>query len=112
MSLDGLSNVDRRRLLAGLAGGGVATAAGVLAGTGSSSATTAATDTGSVAWKQPGNNRHVLELQAGKAQIPEAEVGIEYWGHCAFKITSPAGLTMVFDPWRNDPSGYWGVWFP
>ena len=19
---------------------------------------------------------------------------------------------MLFDPWRNDPSGYWGVWFP
>jgi L-ascorbate metabolism protein UlaG (beta-lactamase superfamily) len=19
---------------------------------------------------------------------------------------------MMFDPWRNDPSGYWGVWFP
>jgi hypothetical protein len=39
-------------------------------------------------------------------------VTIEYWGHCAFKITSPRGLTLLFDPWRNDSSGYWGVWFP
>jgi L-ascorbate metabolism protein UlaG (beta-lactamase superfamily) len=112
MSDNELNGVNRRRLLAGLASGGVATAAAVLAGTRSSGATTGATDTGSVAWKQPGNNHHVLDLQAGKTSAPEGEVSMEYWGHCAFKITSPGGLTMLFDPWRNDPSGYWGVWFP
>ena len=29
----------------------------------------------------------------------------------AFKLTSPRGITVVVDPWRNDPSGVWGVWY-
>ncbi|MBI3699163.1 MAG: MBL fold metallo-hydrolase [Afipia sp.] len=66
---------------------------------------------GSVAWKQPGNNRHMLEL-AGGAPVKKGPVTLEYFGHCAFKLTSPSGLTMMFDPWRNDPSGAWGLWFP
>ena len=40
------------------------------------------------------------------------KVTIDFYGHAAFKMTSPAGLTMLFDPWRNDPSGAWGLWFP
>ncbi|MFO1035653.1 MAG: MBL fold metallo-hydrolase [Geminicoccaceae bacterium] len=64
-----------------------------------------------VAWKQPGNNNHVLALQEA-ASYPEGPVKIDYFGHCAIRITSPAGFTMLFDPWRNDPSGYWGIWFP
>lgn len=65
----------------------------------------------SVAWKQVGNNNHVLELQKA---VPETagKVQIDYFGHTAFRITTPAGLTLVFDPWRNDPSGAWGLWFP
>jgi L-ascorbate metabolism protein UlaG (beta-lactamase superfamily) len=66
---------------------------------------------GSVAWKQPGNNRHILELSNG-VLARKGPLSIEYFGHCAFKVTSPAGLTMLFDPWRNDPSGAWGLWFP
>jgi L-ascorbate metabolism protein UlaG (beta-lactamase superfamily) len=65
----------------------------------------------SVAWKQPGNNRHVLELQ-GKGELAAGNVRLDYFGHCALRLTSPAGLSLLFDPWRNDPSGYWGVWFP
>ena len=31
----------------------------------------------------------------------------------AFKITSPDGIRILVDPWRNDPeSGAWGLWFP
>jgi L-ascorbate metabolism protein UlaG (beta-lactamase superfamily) len=67
--------------------------------------------TGSVAWKQPGNNHHMLALNK---DLPASTgpVTIDYFGHCALKITSPSGLTMLFDPWRNDPSGAWGLWFP
>lgn len=57
---------------------------------------------GSVAWKRPGNNRHILELAKQAPTSSQGPVGLEYFGHCAFKIISPAGLTILFDPWRND----------
>lgn len=38
-------------------------------------------------------------------------VKIEFYGHNAFKITSPAGLTVLTDPWRNDPTGLYPKWF-
>ena len=61
-------------------------------------------------WTQPGNNNHVIELQ-GKKSHADGMVGIDYYGHCAFKITSPGGATILFDPWRDDPSGAWGLWY-
>lgn len=61
-------------------------------------------------WTQPGNNNHVLELQEASS-FPDGEVAIDFYGHCAFKITSPGGATILFDPWRDDPSGAWGLWF-
>ncbi len=36
---------------------------------------------------------------------------IEFYGHNAFKITSPAGLTILTDPWRNDATGLYPKWF-
>ena len=61
-------------------------------------------------WTQPGNNNHVIELQNAKS-FATGGIAIEYYGHCAFKITSPSGATIMFDPWRDDPSGAWGLWF-
>ena len=55
-------------------------------------------------WTQPGNNNHVIALQE-QASPPEGPVGIGFYGHCAIKLTSPGGLTLMFDPWRDDPSG-------
>jgi L-ascorbate metabolism protein UlaG (beta-lactamase superfamily) len=66
---------------------------------------------GSTAWTQSGNNKHMLELQDASTVSKPGSVIIDYFGHCAFRITSPAGLTMMFDPWRNDPSGAFGFWF-
>ena len=65
---------------------------------------------GSEAWQQPENNTHVLALQGGTAAAA-GPVTLDYYGHSAFKITTPAGLTLLFDPWRNDPSGAFGLWF-
>ena len=84
---------------AGAAGVGAATALG----TGPAAAH-------STDWTQPGNNHHVIELQ-GKSTFPDGAVGIDYYGHCCIKITSPGGATIIFDPWRDDPSGAWGLWF-
>jgi L-ascorbate metabolism protein UlaG (beta-lactamase superfamily) len=39
------------------------------------------------------------------------EVKIEFYGHDAFKITSPEGLTVLTDPWRNDSTGAYPKWF-
>ncbi|MEX0320285.1 MAG: MBL fold metallo-hydrolase [Ruegeria sp.] len=65
----------------------------------------------SQAWKQPGNNNHVIDLQGSTGQASTGAVGIDFYGHCAIKITSPGGATVLFDPWRDDPSGAWGLWF-
>ena len=62
-------------------------------------------------WTQPGNNNHVIDLQGTTGNAVEGAVGIDFFGHCAIKITSPGGATVLFDPWRDDPSGAWGLWF-
>ncbi len=69
---------------------------------------------GPTAWQQVKNNNHLIVKQKSANGDPhkEGDVTVDFYGHAAFKITTPAGLTMLFDPWRNDPSGYWGVWFP
>lgn len=67
----------------------------------------------SQAWKWLLNNNRIISTQQTGAPGPSTgKVAIDFYGHSAFKITSPTGLKMMFDPWRNDPSGYWGVWFP
>ncbi|WP_419739185.1 MBL fold metallo-hydrolase [Ruegeria sp.] len=62
-------------------------------------------------WTQPGNNNHVIDLQATTGHAVDGAVGVDFYGHCAIKITSPGGATVLFDPWRDDPSGAWGLWF-
>ena len=65
-----------------------------------------------VAWKQMSNNNHVLDLQrSGGSPSEPGDVKITYFGHSAMEITSPRGVTLLVDPWRNDPSGAWGVWY-
>lgn len=73
-----------------------------------------AVNAGPTAWKQVKNNNEIIAKQKAGMLDPTAagEVTIDFYGHAAFKMTSPGGLTLLFDPWRNDPSGYWGVWFP
>ena len=97
------SELNRRSFLGASAGAGVL-AAGLAAGAKPVSAQSAA-------WMQPGNNNHILNLQRA-APVADGEVTIDYFGHCAFRITSPGGLSIMFDPWRNDPSGAWGLWYP
>ena len=64
-------------------------------------------------WMFTENNNALIEAQkAGGDPSKPGDVSIEFYGHMAFKITSPNGLTALIDPWRNDPSGAWGLWFP
>lgn len=62
----------------------------------------------SVVWND--NSLISVQKQGGDPTRP-GDVKIEFYGHDAFKITSPAGLTVLTDPWRNDPTGLYPKWF-
>jgi L-ascorbate metabolism protein UlaG (beta-lactamase superfamily) len=60
----------------------------------------------------PWNNNSLITVQKdGGDPTRSGDVKIEFYGHDAFKITSPAGLTVLTDPWRNDPTGLYPKWF-
>ena len=64
------------------------------------------------AWMQSSNNNRIIELQkAGGSPADDGQVAIAYYGHSAFEVTSPKGMKILVDPWRNDPSGAWGIWY-
>jgi L-ascorbate metabolism protein UlaG (beta-lactamase superfamily) len=62
----------------------------------------------SPAWN---DNSLIAVQKAGGDPIRPGDVKIEFYGHDAFKITSPAGLTVLTDPWRNDATGQYPKWF-
>src|SRR5215467_15593130 len=56
------------------------------------------------------NSLITVQKQGGEPTRP-GDVKIEFYGHDAFKIISPAGLTVLTDPWRNDSTGLYPKWF-
>jgi L-ascorbate metabolism protein UlaG (beta-lactamase superfamily) len=62
----------------------------------------------SLAWN---DSSLIPVLKNGGSPTRAGDVRIEFYGHDAFKITSPAGLTVLTDPWRNDPTGVYPKWF-
>ena len=62
----------------------------------------------SPAWND--NSLITLQKTGGDPTRP-GDVKIEFYGHDAFKITSPVGLTVLTDPWRNDSTGLYPKWF-
>jgi L-ascorbate metabolism protein UlaG (beta-lactamase superfamily) len=66
----------------------------------------------SVSYKQKSNNDRVIAFQqVGGLRPDNGEVTFSFYGASGFKITSPRGVEIFIDPWRNDPSGIWGFWF-
>jgi hypothetical protein len=58
------------------------------------------------------NDKSLIAVQKhGGDPTHSGDVKIEFYGHDAFKITSPAGLTVLTDPWRNDATGLYPKWF-
>ncbi len=58
------------------------------------------------------NDNSLITVQkTGGDPTRPGDVKIEFYGHDAFKITSPAGLTVLTDPWRNDSTGLYPKWF-
>src|SRR5579862_3941403 len=60
------------------------------------------------AWND--NSLIAVQKNGGDPSRP-GNVKIEFYGHDAFKVTSPAGLTVLADPWRNDSTGLYPKWF-
>ena len=60
----------------------------------------------------PWNDNSLITVQkTGGDPARPGDVKIEFYGHDAFKITSPVGLTVLTDPWRNDSTGDYPKWF-
>ena len=71
-------------------------------------------DTGLNAWQMTTNHNRMIELQADTAPSSPAEDGpveLAFFGSSAFRVTSPKGLTVMVDPWRNHPSRTWDWYF-
>lgn len=67
------------------------------------------TDNGLWAWRQTSNQNRMIEAQKGTTG--NGPVKLAYFGGSAFQITTPAGLTIMIDPWRNLPTGKWDWYF-
>ena len=53
----------------------------------------------------------MIDLQ-NKTHTPLTEtVELAYFGSSAFRITSPLGISVMVDPWRNFPSRKWDWYF-
>ncbi len=68
---------------------------------------------GDVAYCQNKNNTRIIAAHYyGGLREDIGEVSISYYGMSAIKITTPKGLELFFDPWKNpcDPS-WGGIWY-
>ena len=68
-------------------------------------------DAGLSGWKMTSNHNRMMELQRTSMKGGAGSVQIDYFGSSAFKITSPSGVTLMIDPWRNHPSRKWDWYF-
>ena len=68
-------------------------------------------DAGLSAWRMASNHNRMIALQqANPAPVP-GPVELAYFGSSAFRITSPGGLSVMVDPWRNFPTRKWDWYF-
>ena len=94
----------RKQVIIGVVG--AVAVAGV--GIGAVTANTSGLDT----WMSGMNHNRIIQVQnEGGVQADSGKVGIAYFSNSSFRITSPRGITILVDPWRNDPSGAWGLWY-
>jgi len=62
-------------------------------------------------WMSGNNNNKVVDIQSQKHSFEKAgDVEVAFFSNSSFRITSPKGISVLVDPWRNDPSGAWGLW--
>jgi len=68
-------------------------------------------DTGLNVWQMTSNHNRMIELQADSSPPRDGPVELAYYGSSAFKITSPRGVSVMIDPWRDHPSRTWDWYF-
>ena len=68
-------------------------------------------DTGLNAWQMTTNHNRMIEFQADTSPSEDGPVELAFFGSSAFRVTSPKGLTVMVDPWRNHPSRTWDWYF-
>lgn len=68
--------------------------------------------TGLTSWQSGLNHDRIIQIQ-NEGGTREAVDGVEiaYFSNSSFQVTSPRGISIIIDPWRNDPSGAWGLWY-
>ena len=57
------------------------------------------------------NDRSIAAQVYGRLQPDSGNVSVAYFGNMAFQITSPGGIKVFIDPWRNDVTGMYPPWF-
>ena len=63
-------------------------------------------------WESGKNHNRIIQIQnEGGTREAANTVEISFYSNSSFGVTSPRGITMIVDPWRNDPSGAWGLWY-
>ena len=68
-------------------------------------------DSGLNVWQMTSNHNRMLEIQSDKSPNKAGPVEIAFYGSSAFRITSPKGVSVMIDPWRNHPSRKWDWYF-
>ena len=68
-------------------------------------------DTGLNVWQMASNHNRMMELQNNPPEPGEGPVELAFFGSSAFRITSPGGISVLIDPWRNLPTGKWDWYF-
>lgn len=64
-------------------------------------------EAGPVAWRSSANHNSMMDRFRAAPSTPSGDVELAYFGSSAFRITSPEGLTVMIDPWRNHPLRHW-----
>jgi L-ascorbate metabolism protein UlaG (beta-lactamase superfamily) len=68
-------------------------------------------DNGLNVWQMTSNHNRMIDLQADTSPPRDGPVEIAFFGSSAFRITSPRGVNVLIDPWRNHPSRNWDWYF-
>ena len=68
-------------------------------------------DEGLQSWQLKTNHNRMIDLQRQKLGPSDGPVELAFFGRSAFRITSPAGVTVMLDPWRNLPTRRWDWYF-
>ena len=68
-------------------------------------------ETGLSAWRMTSNHNRMIALQRAAPSPGPGPVELAYFGSSAFRITSPGGLSVMVDPWRNFPTRKWDWYF-